>query len=57
MLDRNRRLMQKEDEDVCDAPRTLLEDEGIDVHLNVRIKQVSGKSGQAVSIVVAQDQA
>jgi len=49
--------MQKEDEDVCDAPRTLLEDEGIDVHLNVRIKQVSGKSGQAVSIVVAQDQA
>jgi pyruvate/2-oxoglutarate dehydrogenase complex dihydrolipoamide dehydrogenase (E3) component len=55
VIDRNQRLMQKEDQDVCDALRTLLEDEGIDVHLNVGIKRVSGKSGQAVSIVVEQN--
>jgi len=55
VIDRNQRLMQKEDQDVCDALRTLLEDEGIDVHLNMGIKRVSGKSGQAVSIVVEQN--
>jgi pyruvate/2-oxoglutarate dehydrogenase complex dihydrolipoamide dehydrogenase (E3) component len=55
VVDRNQRLMQKEDLDVCDALRSLLEDEGIDVHLNVQIKRVSGKSGQDVSMVVAQD--
>jgi pyruvate/2-oxoglutarate dehydrogenase complex dihydrolipoamide dehydrogenase (E3) component len=55
VIDRNQRLMQKEDQDVCDALRTLPEDEGIDVHLNVGIKRVSGKSGHAVSIVVAQN--
>ena len=52
VIDPNKRLMSKEDEDVCNALRNLLEDEGIDVHLDARIKRVSGKSGQSVSIVV-----
>jgi len=47
-------LMSKEDEDVCQALNDLLKDEGIDVHLNTRIKRVSGKSGDSVSIVVEQ---
>jgi pyruvate/2-oxoglutarate dehydrogenase complex dihydrolipoamide dehydrogenase (E3) component len=55
VIDRNQRLMSKEDQDVCEALRNLLEDEGIDVHLNVRIKRVSGKSGQSVKIVIEQD--
>src|SRR5262249_42155035 len=55
VIDRNQRLMQKEDQDVCDALRNLFEDEAIDIHLNVRVKRVSGKSGQSVSIVVAQN--
>ena len=52
IIDRNARLMSKEDPDVCEALRSLLADEGIDILLNARIKQVSGKSGDSVSVVV-----
>jgi pyruvate/2-oxoglutarate dehydrogenase complex dihydrolipoamide dehydrogenase (E3) component len=54
VIDPNRRLMSKEDNDVCETLRSLLEDEGIDIHLNARIKRVSGKSGQSVNLVVEQ---
>src|ERR1700731_1475018 len=52
IIDRNPRLMSREDPDVCDALRTLLADEGIDILLGARINQVSGKSGDWVSVVV-----
>jgi len=55
VIDRNQRLMQKEDLDVCEALRNLLEDEDIDIHLDARINRVSGKSGQSVSIVLTQN--
>jgi pyruvate/2-oxoglutarate dehydrogenase complex dihydrolipoamide dehydrogenase (E3) component len=55
VIDRNQRLMPKEDEDVCEALRTLLHDEGIDIVLATRVKQLSGKSGDAVSIVLDQN--
>src|SRR5918996_463735 len=55
VIDRNRRLMSREDEDVCDGLSSLLEDEGIDVLLNSAIKRVSGKSGDSVSIVIEQE--
>ena len=55
VIDRNQRLMQKEDQDVCEALRNLLAGEGIDIHFNARIKRVSGKSGQSVSVVVVQN--
>jgi pyruvate/2-oxoglutarate dehydrogenase complex dihydrolipoamide dehydrogenase (E3) component len=55
VIDRNGRLMSKEDEDVCVALNHLLGDEGIDVHLNTRIKRVSGKSGNSVTIVFEQN--
>src|SRR3989454_512438 len=55
MIDRNRRLMSKEDPDVCEALRSLLADEGIDILLDARIKQVSGKCGDSVSVVVEQN--
>src|SRR5947209_1080255 len=55
VVDRNGRLMSKEDSDLCDALRNLLADEGIDILLNARIKQVSGKSGDAVSVAVEQN--
>jgi len=55
MIDRNARLMSKEDPDVCDALRSLLTDEGVDILLNARIKKVSGKSGDSVSVVVEQN--
>src|SRR5262249_47269028 len=56
VIDRNDRLMSREDEDVCEALRSLLEDEGIDILLNAQIKQVSGKSGHLVSVVVEQNE-
>src|ERR1700756_2345569 len=55
MIDRSGRLMSREDPDVCDALRSLMADEGIDILLNARIKQVSGKSGNLVSVVVEQN--
>jgi pyruvate/2-oxoglutarate dehydrogenase complex dihydrolipoamide dehydrogenase (E3) component len=54
VIDRNERLMSKEDEDVCEALRALFQDEGIDILLATRVKRVSGKSGDAVSIVFDQ---
>jgi len=47
--------MQREDEDVCEALRNLLEDEDIVIHLNARIRRVSGRSGESVRMVVAQE--
>src|SRR5580704_15992553 len=55
MIDRSGRLMSREDPDVCDALRSLLADEGIDILLNARIKQVSGRSGESVSVVAEQN--
>lgn len=55
VIDRNDRVLHREDEDVSDALRTLLEDEGISVVLNARVKKVSGKSGQLVSLSIAQN--
>ena len=55
VVDRNGRLMSKEDPDVCDGLRSLLADEGIDILLNARVKQVSGKSGDTVSVIVEQN--
>src|SRR5438876_11500059 len=55
VVDRNGRLMSKEDPDVCEALRALLVDEDIGVHLNARIKRVSGKSGDSVTVVVEQN--
>src|SRR5438876_1140068 len=55
IVDSNGRLMSKEDPDVCEALRSLLADEGIDILLNARIKQVSGKCGDSVSVVVEQN--
>src|SRR5437588_3341052 len=55
IIDRNGRLMSREDPDVCEALCSLLADEGIDILLNARIKQVSGKCGDSVSVVVEQN--
>ena len=55
VIGRRERLMPAEDEDVSEGLRALFEDEGIDVLLRSRIHQVSGKSGDAVSIVIEQN--
>ena len=55
VIDRNERLMSREDKDVCEALGNLLADEIIEIVLNTRVKRVSGKSGDSVSIVFDQD--
>src|SRR6266446_4445379 len=54
MIDRNDRLMHREDDDVTEALQNLFEDEGIDIALNATVKRISGKSGQSVRIVIEQ---
>jgi pyruvate/2-oxoglutarate dehydrogenase complex dihydrolipoamide dehydrogenase (E3) component len=55
VIERNDRLLHREDEDVTEALRSLFEDEGIDILLNAHIKRISGKSGRSVKIVLEQD--
>src|SRR5271156_4914099 len=49
------KCLAKKKPDVCEALRSLLAEEGIDILLNARIKQVSGKSGDSVGVVVEQN--
>jgi len=42
IVERHDRLVHQEDDDVTDAVRSLFEDEGIELVLNSRVKQVSG---------------
>jgi pyruvate/2-oxoglutarate dehydrogenase complex dihydrolipoamide dehydrogenase (E3) component len=55
VIDRNGRLLDREDEDVSEALRSLFEDEGIEIVLNARVKEISGKSGHSVSVTIEQD--
>jgi pyruvate/2-oxoglutarate dehydrogenase complex dihydrolipoamide dehydrogenase (E3) component len=55
VIERNDRLLHREDPDVTEALRKLFEDEGIDTFLNAQIKQISGKSGKSVRIVLEQN--
>jgi pyruvate/2-oxoglutarate dehydrogenase complex dihydrolipoamide dehydrogenase (E3) component len=55
VIERNDRLVHREDEDVTNAVRSLFEDEGIDIVLNAQIKRISGKSGKSVRIIVEQN--
>jgi pyruvate/2-oxoglutarate dehydrogenase complex dihydrolipoamide dehydrogenase (E3) component len=54
MIDRNDRLMHREDDDVTEALQSLFEDAGIDLVLNATVKSISGKSGQSVRIAIEQ---
>jgi pyruvate/2-oxoglutarate dehydrogenase complex dihydrolipoamide dehydrogenase (E3) component len=54
VIDRNDRLLHREDDDVTEALGSLFEDEGIDTVLNARIKWISGRSGESVTLVVEQ---
>jgi pyruvate/2-oxoglutarate dehydrogenase complex dihydrolipoamide dehydrogenase (E3) component len=54
IIDRNDRLMHREDDDVTEALGRLSEDEGIELVLNARVKGVSGRSGKSVRIFIEQ---
>ena len=55
IIDRNDRLLHKEDDDVTEALADLFRDEGIETALNGRVKRISGKTGDSVTLVVEQN--
>jgi pyruvate/2-oxoglutarate dehydrogenase complex dihydrolipoamide dehydrogenase (E3) component len=54
LIDRNDRLLHREDDDVTKALADLFTDEGIDTVLNARPIRISGKSDDSVTVVVEQ---
>jgi pyruvate/2-oxoglutarate dehydrogenase complex dihydrolipoamide dehydrogenase (E3) component len=55
VIDRNDRLLHKEDDDVTEALANLFREEGIETALSAGVRQVSGKSGDSVTVIVEQD--
>jgi pyruvate/2-oxoglutarate dehydrogenase complex dihydrolipoamide dehydrogenase (E3) component len=55
VVERNDRLLHAEDEDVSTAISALFAEEGIKELSNVRVKNVSGKSGGSVKVVIEQE--
>jgi pyruvate/2-oxoglutarate dehydrogenase complex dihydrolipoamide dehydrogenase (E3) component len=54
VIDRNNRLLHREDDDVTEAVQNLFAEEGIEIVLDAKIKRISGKSGQSVKLVIEQ---
>jgi pyruvate/2-oxoglutarate dehydrogenase complex dihydrolipoamide dehydrogenase (E3) component len=54
VIERNARLIHREDDDVTEAIHELFHDEGIAVLTNSRVTNVEGKSGEAVKVRVNQ---
>lgn len=54
IIDRNERLIHREDCDISEGVQELFKDEGIEVVLNATITHVEGKSGTAVKVHVVQ---
>lgn len=54
VIDRNRALLHREDDDVTDALGALFTDEGIDVVLDARVEYVEGRSGSSVKLAMKQ---
>jgi pyruvate/2-oxoglutarate dehydrogenase complex dihydrolipoamide dehydrogenase (E3) component len=52
LIDRSERLMRREDDDITEALKSVLEAEGIELVLNAQIKRLSGKSGESVRILM-----
>jgi pyruvate/2-oxoglutarate dehydrogenase complex dihydrolipoamide dehydrogenase (E3) component len=52
VVDRNHRLLHREDHDVTEGLQRLFEDEGIELALNSKVRRVSGKSGEAVRLAL-----
>jgi pyruvate/2-oxoglutarate dehydrogenase complex dihydrolipoamide dehydrogenase (E3) component len=55
VIERNLRLVHREDQDVADALSTLFQDEGSELVFNAQVKKVSGRSGDSVELVLIQN--
>ncbi|HXB60809.1 MAG TPA: mercuric reductase [Candidatus Acidoferrales bacterium] len=50
IVERNPRLLHREDEDISSAMHELLKDEGIDIVVNAQINRIEGRSGDHVQV-------
>jgi pyruvate/2-oxoglutarate dehydrogenase complex dihydrolipoamide dehydrogenase (E3) component len=55
IVDRNDRLLHREDKDIAGGLRSVFEDEGIGLALNSKVQHVSGTSGQSVHLSLLRD--
>ena len=55
VIERNDQVVQREDDDVTKAMGELLRDEGIDILVSARIKQISGISGRSARVTLEQN--
>ena len=55
VIDRNRSILHREDDDVTEGLQNLLDDEGVELVLNANVKSVSGISGQSVRVILEQN--
>jgi pyruvate/2-oxoglutarate dehydrogenase complex dihydrolipoamide dehydrogenase (E3) component len=55
IIDRNHRVIHGEDDDVTEGLQSLLEDEGVDLILNAKLKRISGTSGRSVHVTLEQN--
>jgi pyruvate/2-oxoglutarate dehydrogenase complex dihydrolipoamide dehydrogenase (E3) component len=54
VVDRNPRVIHREDDDVTEGLQSLLQDEGVELALNTEVRNVSGVSGESVRITLEQ---
>ena len=52
VIERNARVLHREDDDVTEELQRILEEEGVKFELNALVKRVSGQSGQSVKVVI-----
>ncbi|MGA8937594.1 MAG: FAD-dependent oxidoreductase [Acidobacteriaceae bacterium] len=55
VIDRNQRIIHREDDDISEGLQTLLNDEGVQLVLDAKVKSVSGISGQSVRLILEQN--
>lgn len=55
LVDRNHRVIHREDDDTTQGLQRLFEDEGIELILNAKVKGIVGVSGESVRVTLSQD--
>ena len=55
LIERNRRLVHREDSDVTEMLQQILEEEGIEIITDAQIDRVEGKSGESVTVHATRD--
>jgi pyruvate/2-oxoglutarate dehydrogenase complex dihydrolipoamide dehydrogenase (E3) component len=55
LIERSEQLVSREDDDVSGVLSGIFRDEGVEIFLNAKTKRVTGKSGDAVQVVIEQN--